>query len=179
MATEEPDNDAGEEQQGEISTPLDMKSEVKKAAIQSVANAHSKRIVDVRKKIENARGVVAGMVVAESMARKAMDKVQEDIDREEEPLDPEIAKVVKKYLEGLRQELDKAVQGNNRNVAVLEGVHQGLNASVDDCGSLFEAEKKKQQARDNDTERGKKDEGGRPLPIREQREGAAEPNEVN
>jgi hypothetical protein len=99
-----------------------------------------------------------------------MAEIQRRIDLPEEDathLDGDAVKIALQWLAQAVQELGDAVLLNQRELVKQEGIVEGMLKSVTVCESLYKQEEQKALRRQNDEERGSRDGGGRPIPLRE------------
>jgi hypothetical protein len=113
------------------------------------------------------KGVIAGMAAAGPLVDKIKSQVMKEVD--DQKMDGEQAKVVLQWLEKARSEINQSVIMNQKELTIQEGIVEGLKKAVEKCEFLFKQEENKVRVRMNESERGNRDEGGRPLPIREMR----------
>ena len=144
----------------------DAKGQVRLSTIQGVGLSIDEKLEGAKVDMHVARGVIAGLVASGHLTDKVMEAAQKDID--DGKLDGEVAKTVLQYLLKVKEEQQIAVALNQRSLAKAEGIIDGLEKAVQECKRLYMQEETKQQKRENEAERGRRDEGGRPIPIREQ-----------
>jgi hypothetical protein len=115
--------------------------------------------------ISTRKGIIAGMAATYSVVDRVKNQVQREID--DNKLDGEQAKVILGWLQKTRAEIEISVGMNQRELAIQEGIIEGLNKACERCEVLFKQEDIKTRSRMNESERGNRDEGGRPRPLRE------------
>lgn len=154
---------------GDLGSPgeVDTKSELVKRTINGVGLSLEEMYEVATKEVIIAKGVVAGLVAAGSVVAKVQNMVQAEVDAEK--IEGEHAKLVLQWLQKAREELTSTASLNQREVNLKEGIVEGLKKATDRCESLHRQEDMKVRMRENEAARGNRDDGGRPLPIREQR----------
>ncbi|MFA5387358.1 MAG: hypothetical protein WC322_03090, partial [Candidatus Paceibacterota bacterium] len=89
---------------------------------------------------------------------KVIGEIQKQVD--EGSLEGEEAKKIIPWLVKVRDEITKSVNLNQRELAVQEGVIEGLKRAVNTCEVLYKQEDTKFRVRQNESERGNRDDGG-------------------
>jgi len=121
------------------------------------------------------KGIIAGMAATIPLVDQVKAEVQKEID--DGILDGDAAKVVLHWLSRVQEHLDSSKSMNQRELAVQEGIIEGLKKAALQCESLYAQEETKTKQRANEAYRGNRDDGGRPRPIREIREELAKEDE--
>lgn len=146
----------------------DPKTKTRLTTIQGVGLSIEAKIEIAKIELHRAQGVVAGLTAAAvSEIPATMAEVGKLV--EDGKLDEDRGKDVLAWLQKARERVESAVRINARNIAKQEGVIEGLTKSVDECETLFRQEVAKARQRENESDRGRRDEGGRPISLREQR----------
>jgi hypothetical protein len=161
----------------------DPKIRTRLSTIQGVGLSIEHRLEAAKVELHRAQGVVAGLTAAAAAELPAtMAEVGKLVTGEKfepetlaelgslaEGLDEERGKQIIAWLSRARRKIETAAKLNSRAVAKQEGVIEGLTKSVDECEILFKQEETKARQRENEADRGRRDEGGRPISLREQR----------
>ena len=117
--------------------------------------------------VRTRKGVIAGMVATQPLVDRVIAKLQSDIDSEK--VDAATARLVIAWLEKVKDEIGSSVLMNQRDLAIQESIIEGLKRASSKCEALYKQEEAKVRVRMNESERGNRDEDGRPLPIRARR----------
>lgn len=145
-------------------------------AIQGIGISIEQQLIDTAvMEMRTRKGVIAGMAASGPLVDKIKNQVMNDVDKQK--LDGEQAKVILQWLQKAREEIDISLVMNQRELAIQEGIIEGLKKAVSHCEQLYKDQENKVRVRMNESERGRRDEGGRPLPIREIQ--AQEDSQVN
>lgn len=157
----------------------DPKTRTRLATIQGVGLSIESKIAAAQTELHRAQGVVAGLTAAAASEITAImaevtNRIRGEECAESERIPEEAGKFALAWLQKARERVETAAKINARNIAKQEGVIEGLTKSVDECETLFKQEAQKARRREVEGDRGNRDEGGRPIPIRE-RGNAPEP----
>ena len=147
---------------------VDPKAAHTMRAINGVGITLEQQVESAHNDIRTRKGVVAGMAATSPLVDKVIGDLQKQLD--EGHLDGEEAKKIIPWLVRVRDEITKSLNMNQRELAVQEGIVEGLKRAVNTCEALYKQEDVKFKVRQNEAERGNRDEGGRPLPLREVRD---------
>lgn len=152
----------------------DPKVRTRLSTIQGVGLSIERRIEAAKGELHRAQGVVAGLLAA---AKGEIPATMAEVGKlvETEGLDEAHGKTILSWLQKASERIEAASRLNARNVAKQEGVIEGLTKSVDECETLYKQEELRARQRENEADRGKRDEGGRPVPLRERRGEEPEP----
>lgn len=152
----------------------DPKAAYTMRAINGVGLTLEQHVESAHNDIRTRKGVIAGMAATAPLVDRVLGDFQKEID--EGRIEGEEAKKIIPWLGRVRDEINKSVQLNQRELAIQEGVVEGLKRAVNTCEALYKQEDTKFRVRRNEAERGNRDEGGRPLPLREVRDGQETPS---
>jgi hypothetical protein len=144
---------------------FDPKAAYTMKAMNVVGLSIEQMIETAQRDIYMRKGVIAGLVAAGPLVDKTKNEVQKNIDSE--AIEGETAKIVLAWLQKARDEISTSVAMNQRELAVQEGIVEGLKKATERCEGLFKQEESKVRIRKNEAERGHRDEDGRPKPLRE------------
>jgi hypothetical protein len=156
------------------SNPEDPKTKIRLSTIQGVGLSIEHKIEIAKTELHRAQGVVAGLTAAAmseipATMTELAKLVRGEECKPEDQIPEDAGKLALTWLQKARERVETAARLNGRNVAKQEGVIEGLTKSVDECETLFRQEVAKAQRRENEADRGRRDDGGRPISLREQR----------
>jgi len=163
----------------ELTIPEELEKDDPKAthtlrAINGVGLSIEQMVEAARRDVVARKGVIAGMTATVPLVDRVRALLQVEID--EGRVDGDMAKeTIIPWFQRIRVEIETSVALNQRELALQEGVVEGLSKAVDRCEMLFKQEQGKAQIRLNEAERGHRDDGGRPLPLREVLDGEESP----
>jgi hypothetical protein len=136
--------------------------------INGVGLSLEQMIEGAKSDMKTKRGVIAGLLASVPLVNKVKQKVQNKIDEKE--IETDDARLVLSWLDTLLEEINNSVLLNQRELAVQEGIIEGLSKAVNHCEVLYNQEKQKVNKIYNEALRGNRGPDGRPLKIDEMRE---------
>lgn len=137
-------------------------------AINGVGLSIEQMVEQAHNEVRTRKGVIAGMAATGPLVDKVKNEVMAAVD--DTALEGEQAKVILSWLQKVREQIDTSVSLNQRELAIQEGIIEGIKKAAGKCEVLYKEQETKFRVRQNEAERGNRDEGGRPIGTRQFRD---------